>query len=560
MYDYRRQRGGPIAQLVGAIKFLAESGVPVINVSAGINWRASVSSGGQGHAPGDSLADSLTQRGVYALLRDELLRQDSLGINPLIVISAGNDHVNAWWNGTASVRQDFPRRVIVVAAFDSINSRLVTGALASFSDTGNLVDVAAPGVAVYSLANSLTPVADSGTSLLVTGIAGLIWSTNPLLTPDSVKALVLAGANRDGRRMGGVPVANAYLSLRTAAEAPGAPLCGNRLWPQGNQIMVQRTATLVEPLITASGPVISVTAMHGGKRVLYQSNAGAGAASYSAGAWTNGQQLPGDTLFAGVTTAMSHNGDSVAAIIGGGGTQPIILGVRPVTRSTWTTIPGSLPANVSGSGPTLCMMTDSMVCAASGQFNSGLLDSPWSADLAPESSIGVSFSSKGDELYISYSANRVILADTIGSHVCAGSPGYIRCMQASVTRAIASGAVYAVNIKTGAQRILAQETGTGVWGGVADEYSSQIAYPVGTWQYSFEYSMDNFWNLGIPANGGGNPCVQKYLPLTVSAPPGRSIQLSGNCLSPQGFGVIAPIRALAVLNADPGRLHPGGGH
>ena len=68
---------------------------------------------------------------------------------------------------------------------------------ASFSNFGPEVDLAAPGVNVYSLSGTAGYIYKSGTSMAaphVTGAAALIWAYNPALTRDEVRALLTAGA------------------------------------------------------------------------------------------------------------------------------------------------------------------------------------------------------------------------------------------------------------------------------------------------------------------------------------------------------------------------------
>jgi subtilisin family serine protease len=64
----------------------------------------------------------------------------------------------------------------------------------------------------------------------VTGIAGLLLSFDPDLTPAQLKGLIVEGARKGGRSMPNDPtkyLANAYESLKLAAQRnPRTPICG----------------------------------------------------------------------------------------------------------------------------------------------------------------------------------------------------------------------------------------------------------------------------------------------------------------------------------------------
>lgn len=99
----------------------------------------------------------------------------------LLVWAAGNDGITLSGN-----RND---AVIVVGATDAAD------ALASFSNRGPLVDLVAPGVGVYTTSHTsdTSYASATGTSFacpLVAGLCGLVWSSNPALTPSEVEAVV----------------------------------------------------------------------------------------------------------------------------------------------------------------------------------------------------------------------------------------------------------------------------------------------------------------------------------------------------------------------------------
>lgn len=100
--------------------------------------------------------------------------------------NSGNTNVAApaRWNET-----------IAVAATDNRDAR------ASFSNFGPEVDIAAPGLNVWSLSGTASYVYKNGTSMAtphVSGAAALIWGYNPALTRDQVRSLILSGATDIG--------------------------------------------------------------------------------------------------------------------------------------------------------------------------------------------------------------------------------------------------------------------------------------------------------------------------------------------------------------------------
>ncbi|MCG3128930.1 MAG: hypothetical protein CHACPFDD_03826 [Phycisphaerae bacterium] len=104
-------------------------------------------------------------------------------IGGLLVWAAGNDNRNLTLGNRDA------DDIIVAAATDQNDAK------ASFSAYGVFVDVAAPGVSVYTTSSASTSsyAAVSGTSFacpLTAGLVALIWSADPTLTPDEVETVL----------------------------------------------------------------------------------------------------------------------------------------------------------------------------------------------------------------------------------------------------------------------------------------------------------------------------------------------------------------------------------
>lgn len=177
-------RGGTLANAIRAIDYLTD-----LKARHGLNIVATNNSWGGG--------------GYSQLLLDAINRGGDAGI--LFVAAAGNggadlksDNNDVVANYPSNYVCKTPTRnwncVIAVAALTN------TGALASFSNYGvNTVDLAAPGVSIYSTVpgrkNSSSYGAMSGTSMAtphVTGAVGLYAAMHPDATPEQIRAAILA--------------------------------------------------------------------------------------------------------------------------------------------------------------------------------------------------------------------------------------------------------------------------------------------------------------------------------------------------------------------------------
>lgn len=196
---------GTYEDLIRAIVYAADNGAHVINMSLGAS----------SYSRGEEMAvDYAWSRGA------------------VVVAAAGN---------TARESYHYPaahHNVIAVAATTAADY------LASFSTRGDFVDVAAPGLQVFSTFRGNRYTFMSGTSMAsphVAGLAALILSRNPGLTPAQVRAIIEATATDLGPTGRDIYFGhgriNAELALTKTAPGdglppprPGPPL---EVWPAG---------------------------------------------------------------------------------------------------------------------------------------------------------------------------------------------------------------------------------------------------------------------------------------------------------------------------------------
>lgn len=147
---------GTSYSVASGITYAADNGARVINLSLG----------GYGLGSDQTLSDAVS----YAYNQGCLL-----------VAAAGND------SSSSPLYPAAFDHVVAVAATDSTDAR------AWFSNYGSYVDVAAPGVSIYSTLLSNSYGSSSGTSMatpFVSGLAALIWSLAPDLTNDEIEEII----------------------------------------------------------------------------------------------------------------------------------------------------------------------------------------------------------------------------------------------------------------------------------------------------------------------------------------------------------------------------------
>lgn len=186
------------------------------------------------------------------------------GRHPLVVIAAGNYAVPAELAGYAAAKIDHADQVLVVGGLD------MTGGVWAQSNNGPNVDIYAPAVGVAQANGNNKIIRDEdGTSYaapLAAGTAVLLKNFDPSLTAADMIRMIKQG----GRSDAGTLKLDAYGALKKAAERSGAPLCGNRVYAKGADLIAQRDSSHTEVLgVMGTFPPGNgwINALHGGHRV-----------------------------------------------------------------------------------------------------------------------------------------------------------------------------------------------------------------------------------------------------------------------------------------------------
>ncbi|MEV4178360.1 S8 family serine peptidase [Nonomuraea sp. NPDC049709] len=196
----QKHRSGWGDALAKGIRYAADRGADVISMSLG---------GGSGAWEGSASEEEAVQ---YAI-----------GKGAVLVASSGND-------GAAGNRKNFPAAYPGVIAVGAVDRRMK---VAGFSNRQDYLSVVAPGAEIVTADGDASYVVGDGTSsaaAMVAGVAALIRSAHPDLSPYHVRMAIELGARRrpeDGYSPAyGHGVVDALLALREAdrldVPVPGA--------------------------------------------------------------------------------------------------------------------------------------------------------------------------------------------------------------------------------------------------------------------------------------------------------------------------------------------------
>jgi hypothetical protein len=369
-----------------AIQRAGVAGYPVINISRSVYWkvvkhRLPLSTGNAD----SNHTDSETVIAVRDNFEAATVATTFAGHYPLYVVAAGNDGIDAWWSGFPAAKADSSfaddSALIVVVAGSAPGSN-PNGTLSSFSDTGRLVNLAAPGSGVTSLDSVGNYKTVSGTSFataFVSGAAGQLATFDPTLaaasspsTVDSLRSYIIRGAADGGRKAGRYYILNAYDALKRAAGRRGAPLCGNPVsfdtsssWTPLRFFILRQQGVVDTVNMPTSSGIYGVP--HGGKKLFAGGPSdflmhsfgwtpagwvdnGIDTAGYNdpQGQWGSFRNLPeglnhdGDTAFMASSTTIyvgnSTIGYNVLVTLPSGGPYDVVLSIAPGMGEVFATL------------------------------------------------------------------------------------------------------------------------------------------------------------------------------------------------------------------------------
>ncbi len=281
-YDFANNDGDPMddnshgTHVAGTIAAVGNNSVGV----AGVNWSTSVMALKFMDASGSGyLSDAIRAINYATMMRSRYgvnirVENNSWGGGPynsamqnaiqanndagiLFVAAAGNDGTNN--DASPEYPANYtPANVIAVAASDQYDR------LASFSCYGaTMVDIAAPGVSIYSTIPNNRYAYYSGTSMatpFVSGVAALAWSVAPDASVATIRSAILQGADSIAALSGKVVTGgrlNAYNTLRLLGVQPAQGPAVSSLTATPNPVMPGSTVTLSAAGVADSTSVVT---------------------------------------------------------------------------------------------------------------------------------------------------------------------------------------------------------------------------------------------------------------------------------------------------------------
>ena len=427
-------------------------------------------------------------------------------------------------------------------------------------------DVLAPGQRILTLGvSNTTSLANYGTSYAtpyVAGVAAQLLATDPTLTAAQVKDYIVRGARQPRwnprtqqvatpQPVPGAPETvyqlDAYSALTLhARERPGAPLCGNRVWVAGTQLVAQRDTTApLQVLANLGERAAFVNVHHGGRRVdVWNDNFVQRSFVFGQGTWTESANPPTSPDGGAWNSlwSLSHDGDSAVTLqmTGANGSRFEVL--RGPTRGASTHL-ADITVPLTASGSMTCLWVGGASGACGDSAFTGYSESAfWNA---------AAYSPLGD---------RVIVTITKESHQSTSISGFSTCPwalggeQPDQCRTIdyldqtVGTTFYTVDLHSGTQSALATAPVEAWWGALAEDGGQLVTGEGAVSQTStlrpHPSGAPGYELVSGPQNITG--CTLRYRQASTGLPSRLATASDDVCRGPLGGGSAAPAPPIRV--------------
>ncbi len=462
----------------------------------------------------------------------------------------------------AQLLDTFPNQIILVGGTDS------AGRLWTKSDfyTGG-IPILAPATDVLTLADpadfpsgTLAWDGNSFAAPLVGGVAGLLLAADPTLTGPEVTSYILRGARqpRLNRQTGvfGPPDAvagapetvyqlDAYGALTLlASERSSGPLCGNRVWVAGTQLVAQRNTGAAPQVLADIGDTAAfVNVHHGGRRVDVWTDAfdPLSFVFTQQGTWTQSGNPPASPDGGAWNSlwSLSHDGDTAVTLVNHSGSGQVTLEVRRGPTGGSSTHVADIVVPLAFSGSDVCIFID----GPSGQC----MDSRFVGTSEFVYSYTAAYSPLGDRVIVSVSTARNQTTSVGGMAACPWDtgPNPSQCRTYIDYSVETIGTTYhQITLPTGTDTVLATPTTAPVmvfWAAVAED-GGQLVTGEGVFAQTSTLRPDtNFVGFHQRTTSQSTTaCTLRYRQASSGVVPRFETASDDVCRGPLGGGSVAP--------------------
>jgi hypothetical protein len=260
----------------------------------------------------------------------------------------------------------------------------------------------------------------------VAGVAGLLFAMDSTLTAADLKDYIVRGARQPrlnaqtgvfgpAEPVAGAPETvyqlDAYGALTLlSSERSGAPLCGNRVWVSGTQLVAQRDPSAAPQVLADIGQRAAfVNVHHGGRRVdAWTDDFDPLSFVFNQGAWTESGTPPASPDGGAWNSlwSLSHDGDTAVTVVN----NQVTLDVRRGPAGGSSTHVADIPVPLASSGDFVCLYIDGLSGECQEQRFVGTSEfvSWWTAAYSP----------LGDRVIVSVSTSRTQTTSVGGMGSC----------------------------------------------------------------------------------------------------------------------------------------------